>query len=787
MPSKQLIHSLDQRKIPASSGNKALNLHRLSRNKRLVPKTYACTWDAYNRYKENDPTVLKDLKNELIRVIQPGRTYAIRSSANIEDSLERSFAGQFKTVLNVTGIEAAIRSICLVWDSVQAPNVLSYLESHPAKSNHLLMAVIIQEMVPPLYSGVALSKNPVTGADEVILEAVIGQGDQLVQGGMTPFRWINKWGYWLERSSSDEVPFILIEQLVKETREISRDLAYPVDLEWVHDGKQLFWVQVRGISALNQKNIYSNHISREYIPGMIKPLVYSVNIPLINSVWIEWISEITGDLGIQAQDLARSFFYRVYFNMGVFGRIFSGLGFPAESVEMLMGTLPYGAARPSFKPTLKTFSRLPWMMAFAISKWNFASSMKRALRRLEPRIRKSEFENLQGWSKQDLLKAIDHNYTLMKETAYYNVLGPLLMGLYNYLLGRLLSSQGVEFSQFDLTEGMVDLHDFDPANHLERLHNLLRTFPVELQEKIQTSPHEELKRLPAAREFLDQFDQFLVDFGHLSDSGNDFTTVPWRENPHMVLGMVASFEPIPRSQTQKVGISKIKASGFRKMILNLIYHRAREFRRLREEVSHLYTYGYGLFRYYYLALGRILVSDGVLQDNEDIFYLTDGEIRSIINGSMPIQPVKQIIQQHKMDMDKYKNINLPKVIFGEELPPLDNISSRVLLGVATSGGTYKGRVRIVSGLNDLDKVQAGDVIVVPYSDVSWTPLFHRAGAVIAESGGLLSHSSIVAREYNIPAVVNVEGATQLKDGTLVTVDGINGKVFIHEDSQAMEG
>jgi phosphohistidine swiveling domain-containing protein len=76
------------------------------------------------------------------------------------------------------------------------------------------------------------------------------------------------------------------------------------------------------------------------------------------------------------------------------------------------------------------------------------------------------------------------------------------------------------------------------------------------------------------------------------------------------------------------------------------------------------------------------------------------------------------------------------------------------------------------------------VLVIPYSDVGWTPLFTKASAVIAESGGILSHSSIIAREYGIPAVVSVAGACQLADGTLVTVDGYRGKIIVHEPDQA---
>ena len=87
--------------------------------------------------------------------------------------------------------------------------------------------------------------------------------------------------------------------------------------------------------------------------------------------------------------------------------------------------------------------------------------------------------------------------------------------------------------------------------------------------------------------------------------------------------------------------------------------------------------------------------------------------------------------------------------------------ARYLAGIPSSRGYYRGPVRVIRQASDFDKLQRGDVLVIPYSDVSWTPLFTRAGAVIAEAGGMLSHSSIVAREYNLPCVVSVPGACRL--------------------------
>ena len=131
-------------------------------------------------------------------------------------------------------------------------------------------------------------------------------------------------------------------------------------------------------------------------------------------------------------------------------------------------------------------------------------------------------------------------------------------------------------------------------------------------------------------------------------------------------------------------------------------------------------------------------------------------------------------------MQECQDVTPPSIIYGDEVLPLENHASNKLKGTPTSRGHYTGAVRVVRGIRDFDKLKEGDVLVIPYSDVGWTPLFTKAGAVIAESGGILSHSSIVAREYNIPCVVSVSGACHLEDDTFVTVDGYRGEIVIHE-------
>ncbi len=138
------------------------------------------------------------------------------------------------------------------------------------------------------------------------------------------------------------------------------------------------------------------------------------------------------------------------------------------------------------------------------------------------------------------------------------------------------------------------------------------------------------------------------------------------------------------------------------------------------------------------------------------------------------------IRRRKEEIQEYADMELLDVIYGDE-PPAPLTRSRVrkeLAGLAASQGYYRGRVKVIRGLSEFHKLEEGDVLVIPYSDVSWTPMFTKAGAVVSASGGILSHSAIVAREYGIPAVVGVRDAMKLADNSLAVVDGFNGMVSI---------
>ncbi|MHB1417004.1 MAG: PEP/pyruvate-binding domain-containing protein [Chloroflexota bacterium] len=773
------VLDLRRGRLPTSVGSKARHLRRLADKGFRVPTTYVCRWEAGERYLGGDLAVLEEVQTELSRLLEPRKAYAVRSSADVEDDVEHSFAGQFRSVLNVVGLPDVLAAVREVWDTAASPAVQSYLaRTRPGAANPR-MAVIVQEMVRPVTSGVAFSKNPLTGTDEVVVEAVPGLGTALVQKGVTPSRWVHKWGEWIVRQDADGVDQAVVEQVVAQTKAIAKAHGAPVDLEWVYDGADLYWVQMRDITSLDSIPLYSSRLAKEMLPGLVKPLVWSVNVPLVNGAWVKVFTELIGPNDIEAGELAKSFYYRAYFNMGTIGRIFELLGLPRETLELLMGVEAAGPERPRFKPTAKTYRLLPRMLRFALGKLNFGRRAEVFLPRITAAYRSLAADDVAQMSERELLAAVDRLCALTAEAAYYNIVIPLSMQVYNSLLGKQLAKVGVDFANFDLTHGLAEIKELDPATHLGRLHRMYAELPAEAQATIAAGDYADFQSLAGIEPLQREVVGFLARFGHLSDSGNDFTVVPWRENPEVVLKMVAN---VPKKAGEVVG-PKVRYEGLRlsparRLLVGRLYHRARQFRLLREQISSTYTFGYGLFRCYFLALGDRFVARGLLADREDVFFLSQNEVHAAVADEQAAIPLAVIVAKRRQEMEAAKAITPPGTIYGEEALPVARQVQRLLRGTPTSRGYYRGPARVVCGLADFDRVQEGDVLVIPYSDVGWTPLFAKAGAVVAESGGILSHSSIIAREYGIPAVVSVADACQLADGTIVTVDGYRGEVVV---------
>lgn len=777
------------RRLHPSVGSKAQNLYELARRGFNVPTTHVCTWEAYARYLNDDLAIVETLRAELAARIDPTRRYAVRSSANLEDSLNFSFAGQFKSVLNAHSVDDILHAIWSIWATARSDGVRAYLERHGLAPDALKMAVVIQEMVPAQVSGVAFSKNPLTGLDEVIVEAVQGFGTALVQQGVTPGRWVNRQEEWTSQSETLGIDLSLIRQVVDQTRRIARACGRPVDLEWVYDGDQIYWVQMREITSLDV-DVYSNRISREMTPGQIKPLVWSAS-RQVNHAWMRVLSEVLGPNDIQPESLTRLFYYRSYFNMGTFGRIFERLGLPREALEQMMGIEARRVGNPmvgmmrKMLTSAQTWALLPRLIGFGLDKLKLTRQIEAFLPEAQAQYQAFCRVPVDQLDEQALLGEIDRIGKLVQKVAYYDILTIFAMQMFDGMLKRRLKALGIDATNLELGSEIAELEPFDPNIRLARLHELYNQLPPDTQSRIAAEGHDFLNKSDETRLLREEVEQFTEQFDYLRDRDIDLSCAPWGADPSLVLAMATHYNPPAQSSPcfdDLLEKSPTQIGGSRRRRLKTLHRRACRFRLYREAVGNLYKHSYNLFRTRFLALGAHLAKRRMIESPEDIFYLYLEEIRSLIERgtvSSEIDRPQALIAERRQEMSHCADVIPPDTIYGDQAAPLEIDASGMLKGTPVSRGHYTGPARVVQGIQDFGRVRDGDVLVIPYSDVGWTPLFSRAGAVVAESGGMLSHSAIVAREYNIPAVVSVPGVCRLADNTLVSVDGYRGQVVIH--------
>ena len=146
--------------------------------------------------------------------------------------------------------------------------------------------------------------------------------------------------------------------------------------------------------------------------------------------------------------------------------------------------------------------------------------------------------------------------------------------------------------------------------------------------------------------------------------------------------------------------------------------------------------------------------------------------------SSDVSELSKKADQVKHEMESYADLSLPAVIYGETPPPIAAPDETIMKGIPTSPGIFEGEIVVVKGYKDFKKELAGKILVIPFSDVGWTPILSRAAAIVAESGGMLSHASIIARELSLPALSSVDHACTIPDGTRARVDGYNGILIL---------
>jgi len=752
-------------------GNKARNLSFLIKKGFTVPEGLVV------QFKHSMPLDAKNtarLREQLESLTDVRSLYVVRSSANVEDSSDRSFAGQFETVLNLSGADQILSALEKVAGSALNTNVNAYYKKSRADATPVSMSMIVQRQITPLFSGVLFTKNPVNGFDEIIVEAAEGFSERILQGGEKPVRRIYKWGQWKEKASDELPPSMkpdVFDTLIARAKQIQKAFNDPVDLEWAYSNGRIYWIQARKITTIKGKKIFSNRISGEFLPGMIKPLVWSINIPVVNSSWKRLIEEITGKTTIHINQMAHSFYYRAYFNMGIFGDIFQLFGMPRELLEIMLGIEDTGREKPSFKPGLRSLLYTHRILYFLLKRLFFTLEFERFFSRYSKLVESYKAKRLVSLSDSALIKTIDSLIATTQWDSYYNIITPLMSLFCNsFALNNALKEKGISLTDCDFSQVREKTADIQVDHHL----NKLKRHYDKLPEPIQQNLMKHIKSQGSSGEaqaFIEAYRAFKEKFGHLSDSGNDFSKRPWAEDDKILIRLIREHK---HSASDKKKIDLNTYSGLRRK-----YRKAVQYQILKERVSFLYTYGYSQFRRYFLELGSRLKNQDTLKTPDDVFYLYYDEIkRHLLDKEIPQVECLKRVKTRKAEMANLEDIEVPETIIGEETPPIikRNTQTNRINGLGVSGGYIRGRLLHIKRLDQAGEIQPGDIVAIPYSDISWTPVFTKASGIISESGGMLSHSAIIAREFSIPAVVSAKNIFSIPEHSEVIIDGYNGKI-----------
>jgi pyruvate,water dikinase len=371
------------------------------------------------------------------------------------------------------------------------------------------------------------------------------------------------------------------------------------------------------------------------------------------------------------------------------------------------------------------------------------------------------------------------------------------MHVRNRLLGRMIIRRFPGADPRDVITGYGRQSALLAFQEIEQLAGAARALDRGLLERMAsdsgTEPAAELAASEPGRRLLDDFHAFMSRFGFLSASGSDFSEPPWIEHPRMVWHAVARLALDPATDrsggtgaNREAALQDVRAGlgPLRRRLFDWLHGSTVRYMHCRERLSLLMTEETYLMRRCVLALGQRLAERRVVGQAEDIFFLFDNELGRVLRDPAEAAAARSRVAARKAELAGHASVDPPETFCsGEHLafdpPTADGLE--FLSGIGASAGVLKGRAHVVSDPgSDAGRFGPSDILVVPFTDVGWIPALAGIGGVVADTGGQLSHTSIIAREFGIPAVVSVQNATRLiADGQTITLDGAAGRVYLH--------
>jgi pyruvate,water dikinase len=727
--------------------------------------------------------------------------YAVRSSATAEDSPTASFAGQHDTYLNVTGLEAILRDVCRCWASLFSERAVIYRLRSGIENRHVRMAVVVQQMVLPVASGILFTADPLTSNRKLaVVEAIPGLGEELVSGRVNPDVYTVRDGAIVLRTLANQQPALQdgdILALVQLGRRIEEFFGHPQDIEWCRAQDVFQIVQSRPITTLFPVPEVGDHKNHVYVSVGHQQMMTDPIKPLGLSLW-----QLTTPRPMSVAG----------------GRLFVDvtemLGAPTPRAGLLRGL---GGSDPLMGDALRTIVERGDFVAerpdeelsgvFALAEQEPLDADAAIVGELIERGQASTAalkQAIEAKSGPELIEFIladlqELRRVLFDPCGLEVITSAAEAGRWlNEHMGEWLGEKNVADT---LTQSVAGNVTSEMGLALLDVADVIRPLPdvVAFLRDVEDEHFlDRMAALPGGNEARDAIQAYLDRYGMRCTGEIDITRTRWSEQPSalvpMILAHVRNFEPGAGSQRFEQGrreatmkeqelLARLgdlpdgeqKAGETKQMI-----DRVRTFAGYREYPKYGMVSRYFIYKQALLREAERLKLAGVLREAQDIFYLTLHELHEVVREE---EVDEELIRQRKDAFNSYLSLTPPRVLTseGEVLAGSyrrDDLPAGSLVGLPVSAGTVEGRARVILDMAQAD-LEPGDILVTTYTDPSWTPLFVTIGGLITEVGGLMTHGAVIAREYGLPAVVGVERATRLiRDGQRIRVYGTDGYVEV---------
>ncbi len=802
-------------------GGKAAHLGAMQRAGFNVPDGFVIDVNAFIDHfgQQTDPLVKPPpprLQPELMaQVVEALRDYlgnedqlAVRSSSTEEDGYAASYAGQHSTYYFVPPkhIDQAILDC---WMSLWSDAALSYRRAgwtEIASGEPVRMAVIVQKMITSERSGVAFSRDPIDSANtETVIEAAWGLGAALVDGRVSPDhvrvteegllssyvvadkllqvkrQQASNDGSRLEPVPNDRRNDAVLataeaEQIANVSKQLETLFETPQDVEWAYTADELHILQSRPITSLSARPATEEQLV------LFKPVAENFTEPL---------TPMSRDLfGSALPKIGAIYQGRFYVDLALL-RFLT----PFDLTDSQLAELALLNPRDGFErlSPWKTFRLILFLIAgFLIDGANWIRTARvtpealHRYRHLAERIA----DNHRYGPRRTLRRLIwgSHPFEPIAHQMFYTNVSAGRYFLFLGLLHRAVSRFAPDFDVTDLSRIYHRQNDMASLTLVQRMAELgqmlNQTGNQEDTQALMSAISGTTHTLPAGHPFTLAFEAFLDDFGHRGPREIELAAPRWRENPGELLEFL-------RHHT--VGEDRDTAYGshlaardelhqhlkpWQCRFVDYLIEKISRYITLRENTRQYHILAFSVTRQKLLQIEQELLDQRLLRVEGDIFFLTMDEVESLRAGTLDPTEANQITRRRRREWRALARFRPEPTINVDYNPPAERAD---LSGLCASPGVATARAVTVFSLSHASELSDGDILVAPYTDPAWTPLFTRASGVILETGSFLSHAGTVARELQVPCLVEVKGCTdRIKTGDWITLDATAGQVHQHE-------